>query len=86
MGLPIGCAASGNTRTLPASVIAVPTGTLAVSERAQVAPVPSGGDQPREQLDCLCRPPRVERLEPRAAEDERGPVAKIALNMVLVVD
>lgn len=88
--LPVGCAATGNTRGLTAGMLGTPaaTGTPTVSEmRAMiVAPTSSGDDKPREQLDRLLGTVRPERLEPRTAEDEAGPVAMVALNMVVVMD
>lgn len=86
--LPVGCAAIGNTRALTAGMTGAPaaTDTPAVSESFAVIIVPTsgGGDQSREQLDRLLGTARPERLEPRAAEDEAGPVATIALNMVVM--
>lgn len=51
-----------------------------------VAPASGGGDQLGDQRDGLLSTVGPERLEPRAAEDEAGPVATIALDMVVVMD
>lgn len=88
--LPVGRAATGNTRAPTAGMLgpaaATDTPTVSDPQALIVAPASGGGDKPREQLDRLLGTVGPERLEPRSAEDGASPVAMVALNMVMVMD